>query len=74
MNKANNIIEKFWLIFSIASFVYACYTILFTTDGWPDGARNFFIPAIAFFWWLFRRNMRIRMERNGSSGNIQKEL
>ncbi len=66
MQKANKIIEQFWLIFTIASFLYACYALLFT-EGWPSGARNFIIPAIAFFWWLFRRNMRKRMEKNAAN-------
>lgn len=63
MNKANKIIEQFWLIFTIASFVYACYYLMFI-EGWPSGAKNFVITAIAFCWWLFRRKMRQRMERN----------
>jgi hypothetical protein len=62
MLKLTKIFEQFWLIFTIASFLYACYAVY--ADGWERGARNFIIPVIAFFWWLFRRGMRRRMERN----------
>jgi membrane protein implicated in regulation of membrane protease activity len=63
MNKANRFIEKFWLVFTIAAFIYAVYAVL-AVDGWPKGAVNFVIPAISFCWWFFRRFMRLRMEKH----------
>jgi|688.fasta_scaffold03081_11 hypothetical protein len=63
MNKVSKIIENFWLAFTIAAFVYACYAVL-ALDGWPKGAVNFVIPGISFCWWFFRRFMRLRIERN----------
>jgi Flp pilus assembly protein TadB len=65
MQKASKFIEQFWLIFTIASFIYACYAILFT-EGWPNGAKNFIITAIALCWWYFRRSMRKRIEKNAA--------
>jgi hypothetical protein len=63
MNSTYKIIEKFWLVFTIAAVIYAFYAILFT-EGWPDGLKNFIVPVISFCWWYFRRMMRIRLERN----------
>ena len=63
MNATYKIIEKFWLVFTIAAIIYAVYAILFT-EGWPYGAKNFTVPAISFCWWYFRRMMRLRLERS----------
>ncbi|HEY8403834.1 MAG TPA: hypothetical protein VIK71_04420 [Flavobacteriales bacterium] len=62
MFKFFRLIENFWLVFAIISFVYACYVCF--NMGFEDGYRHFFVPAIAFMWWLFRRGMRKRMEKN----------
>ena len=62
MMKLAKMFEQFWLVFTIASFLYACYAVYL--EGWERGRVNFLIPVIAFFWWLFRRGMRKRMERN----------
>lgn len=35
-------------------------------EPWRNETNKFFIPAISFFWWLFRRKMRQRMERNNA--------
>jgi hypothetical protein len=66
MNKASRIIENFWLIFTVAAFIYAIYAVL-AVEGWPKGAVNFVIPAISFSWWFFRRKLRMRIERNQNS-------
>lgn len=65
MEKTNRIIENFWLVFTIASFIFACYSII-AFEPWRNEMNKFFIPAIAFLWWVFRRKMRLRMERNQS--------
>ncbi len=62
MVKFNKFIENFWLVFAIISFLYACYMCF--SIGFSVGYNNFFIPAIALMWWLFRRGMRKRMEKN----------
>ncbi len=62
MYKLTKIFEQFWLVFTIASALFACYMLY--RDGWDEGARYFVVPVIAFFWYLFRRGMRKRMERN----------
>jgi Flp pilus assembly protein TadB len=66
MNATYRIIEKFWLVFTIAAVIYAFYAIFFT-EGWPGGAKNFIVPAISFCWWYFRRMMRIRLERTAKN-------
>ena len=62
MDKANKWMEKFWLLFAIAALIFAIYQILFGL-GWTQGAKYLYFPAIAFFWWLFRKKMRERVER-----------
>jgi len=71
MYKASRFAEQFWLIFTIASFIYACYVVLFIS-GWAKGYVYFFFPAVAFFWWLVRRSLRKRMDKNMNSGNQQR--
>jgi Flp pilus assembly protein TadB len=71
MYKATQVIEQFWLIFTIGSFLYAWYVILFVS-GWSTGYQYFFVPAISFFWWLFRRSLRKRLEKNMNSDNQPK--
>lgn len=63
MEKTNKLLENFWLVFTIASFLFACYSVLFIAQTRSE-FNKFYIPAISFFWWLFRRSMRRRMERN----------
>jgi len=63
MEKTNKLLEHFWLVFTIASFLFACYSVLFIEPSRSE-FNKFYIPAISFFWWLFRRSMRKRMERN----------
>lgn len=63
MEKTNKILEDFWLLFTIASFLFACYSVVFIEASRSE-FNKFYIPAISFFWWLFRRSMRKRMERN----------
>jgi hypothetical protein len=65
MEKTNKIIENFWLAFTIASFVFACYSII-PFEPWRTEINKFFIPGISFFWWMFRRKMRLRIERNNT--------
>jgi len=67
MYKLTKIFEQFWLVFSIASALVAFYMIV--RDGWVEGVRYFIVPVIAFFWYLFRRGMRKRMERNMSDNS-----
>lgn len=62
MEKITKFFIHFWLAVTIASLVYALYMIY--SHGWEEGARNLFIPFIAFFWYLFRRSMHKRMQRN----------
>jgi len=62
MQRLNRGMEHFWLAVVIASVIYAtwqCFSV-----GWSEGYRNFFIPVVAFLWYLFRRFMRQRMEKN----------
>jgi len=66
MNKTSNFIENLWIVFTISSFIYAIYAVLFT-EGWPAGAKNFIIPAIALTWWYIRRKMRLRVEKTMQS-------
>jgi hypothetical protein len=66
MEKTNKLIENFWLVFTIASFVFACYSIVFF-EPWRTEINKFFIPAISFFWWMFRRKMRLRLEQNSNN-------
>ena len=54
--------EQFWLVFAIASFLYACYMVYL--NGAEQEGKNFIIPIIAIVWWYFRRFMRKRLERN----------
>ncbi len=61
MNKVNRGLEHFWLAVTVGSTIYASYMVY--TEGWSVGGKNFFIPAIALMWLLFRRGMRKRMER-----------
>lgn len=62
MYKLNKIFEQFWLVFSIASALFAIYMLI--SKGSEEGLRYFIVPVIAFFWYMFRRGMRKRMERN----------
>lgn len=62
MTKFNKYIEQFWLVFAIISLVFAIYKAF--NNGLSVSYNHFFIPAIAFMWWLFRRGMRKRLERN----------
>jgi Flp pilus assembly protein TadB len=63
MEKTNKLLEHFWLVFTIASLLFACYSVIFIAQT-RNEFNKFYIPAISFFWWLFRRSMRRRMERN----------
>lgn len=62
MLRLSKMVEQFWLVFAIASFLYACYQVYLI--GWEEGGRNFVIPVIATAWLLVRRGMRKRLERN----------
>jgi len=64
MVKLNKFFEQFWLVFAIISLLYAFYVCF--DIGFSAGYNHFFIPGIAFMWWLFRRGMRKRMEKNMS--------
>jgi hypothetical protein len=67
MYQINKFFVHFWLAISIATLIYAFYEVY--TLGWEKGSPNFFIPVIAFFWWLFRRAVTKRMERKMREGN-----
>lgn len=67
MHQINKIFVHFWLAFTIASLIYAFYEVYLV--GWEKAWQNFFIPVIAFFWWLFRRAMTKKMERNMKGRN-----
>jgi hypothetical protein len=71
MNKVNRGLEHFWLAITVGSTIYACWVVY--TDGWAEGAKNFFIPGIALMWLLFRRGMRKRMERVMNEQQQQKD-
>ncbi|MCC6600781.1 MAG: hypothetical protein IT223_08915 [Crocinitomicaceae bacterium] len=66
MEKITNFFIHFWLAVTVASLIYALYMIYL--QGWEEGYRNLFIPFIAFFWYLFRRNMHKRMQKNLQQG------
>ncbi len=69
MYKLTKIFEQFWLVFSIASALFAVYMVV--KAGTEEGMRYFIVPVIAFFWYLFRRGMRKRMERNMGNNRPQ---
>ena len=62
MNQVNKWMEKFWLLFSIVALLYALYEISFGI-GWANGSKYLYFSFIPFFWWLFRKKMRERVER-----------
>ncbi|MEN9639219.1 MAG: hypothetical protein RLZZ262_1087 [Bacteroidota bacterium] len=62
MMKVNRFFENFWLLFSILTFLYACYETY--RLGWSDGGRNFVIPGLAFMWWYFRKLMARKLEKH----------
>ncbi len=62
MIKFNKFIEQFWLVFAIISLIYAIYVSI--NNGMANSYNHYFIPGIALMWWLFRRGMRKRMEKN----------
>ncbi|MBL7941682.1 MAG: hypothetical protein JNM00_02895 [Flavobacteriales bacterium] len=61
MEKINRGMEHFWLAVTIAATIYAVYRCM--TAGWATEYVNFLIPVIAFLWFLTRRLMRKRMEK-----------
>lgn len=62
MEKVNKFFIHFWLAVTIASLIYALFMIY--NHGWEIGRVNLFVPIIAFVWYLFRRLMHKRMEKN----------
>ncbi len=61
MENINRMAVHFWLAVSIASLIYA--VVMVYKHGWDEGAPNFFVPVVAFVWYLFRRMMLKRMNR-----------
>lgn len=62
MEKLNRGMEHFWLAVVIASLIYAIWQCV--SLGWSVGYYNFLIPGLAGIWFLFRRTMRKRIEKN----------
>jgi hypothetical protein len=69
MEKVNKIAIHMWLALTIASLIYALFMI--NKEGWELAKNNLFIPCIAFVWYLFRRMMQKRLERNAQNNNNQ---
>ena len=61
MDKLNRGMEHFWLAVTLAATIYAIYRCL--SVGWETEYANFFIPVVAFLWFMTRRMMRKRAEK-----------
>lgn len=69
MQKVNLYIERFWLIIIVLVAVFCVYE--FIVDG-PQVAKWYLLFLILpIFMWLFRRTLRIRMDKHIAK---QKEL
>lgn len=62
MDKVSKFFIHFWLAATIASLIYALFMIY--NHGWDSAKANLFVPVIAFVWYLFRRMMYKRMQKN----------
>jgi F0F1-type ATP synthase assembly protein I len=62
-NKITEVVLVFWAIVAVASLRYALYISF--TEGVDSGYSNFFIPGIAFMWFLFRWGMYKKMKNQG---------
>lgn len=69
MEKVNKIAIHMWLALTIASLIYALFMI--NKEGWDAAKENLFIPCIAFVWYIFRRTMQKRLERNAQNQSNQ---
>lgn len=67
MEKFNKLVIHFWLAVTIASLIYAL--VMINNQGWDAASQNLVIPAIAFMWYMFRRSMQKRLERNAQQRN-----
>ncbi len=56
--------ERFWLLATIGTFLYACYMVFtFGKQEWT----YFIMPGLAGTMFVFRRFLRKRFERNANS-------
>jgi len=62
MQKFNRGLELFWLFFTIAVAVFCIYA--FVSDGVTSGKYYLIFLILPFAMYLFRRFIRIRMEKS----------
>jgi len=71
MNKINKGIERFWLLVCIAYALFLVYEFIFDKTGIANFYLIFFILPIGMY--LFRRQMRLRMEKNMQKSKREKK-
>jgi hypothetical protein len=62
MDQVNKFFIHFWLAFSVATLIWAIFRVY--QSGWAEGGVNFFVPVVAFFWYIVRRATFKRIKRN----------
>jgi hypothetical protein len=62
MQKFNRGLELFWLFFTIAVAIFCVYA--FATDGATSGRYYLIFLILPLVMYLFRRFIRIKMEKN----------
>ena len=61
LNKINRMMEWFWLVVAIVSFVGV--TVFACLGGETEGGVLFAFPCLAFLMYFFRRMFRKKMEK-----------
>ncbi len=70
MQKFNRGLELFWLFFTIAVAIFCVYA--FATDGANSGKYYLIFLILPLMMYLFRRYIRIRMEKSESNNPVNK--
>lgn len=70
MQKFNRGLELFWLFFTIAVAIFCVYA--FATDGAKSGKFYLLFLVLPLAMYLFRRFIRIRMEKTDSNNSTNK--
>lgn len=70
MQKFNRGLELFWLFFTIVVAIYCIYA--FAMDGVTSGKYYLVFLILPFAMYLFRRFIRIRMEKNEAKNSSNK--
>lgn len=71
MQKFNRGLELFWLFFSIAVAIFCIYS--FATGGTKSGKYYLIFLILPIAMYLFRRFVRIKMEKTDSNNSANKE-